>query len=72
MRNNFVTNYADYTDLGDYMQNNSIITIITTLNIYDNMKNTFITDYANYTDFRDYIKIISPLTTLTTLIFETT
>ena len=72
MQNGFITNYADYTDFGDYMQNSIITNYAGYADIQYYMKNNSITDYANYADFRDCMKIVLPLTTLTTLILETT
>ena len=51
MKNNFITDYANYADFRECVENSFITNYADYADIQYYMKNNPITDYANYTGF---------------------
>ena len=83
MKNNSITDYANYADFQYQIKNNFVTDYADYVNFkrLQYLKNSFTSDYADYADFQEYVRNIFPRlcdqirwswTTLTALIFYIT
>ena len=70
IKNNFITNYANYTDFSYYVENTFITNFADYADIQYYIKNSFLTDYAIYGDleyqiyFHDWLRWLCRLHTV--------